>query len=106
MNIGLRQGSSQPTHVYQGDRVGKQEGKCEGILGRMLSADNLTVVAESKWEMQELLGEWKEVFRKHELMSMEKNEVMWVGQQRKEMNIRLEGKEIRQGNRFECLGGQ
>ena len=38
-------------------------------------------------------------------MSMEKTEVMWFGQQRKRMNIRLEGKEIKQGNRFEYLGG-
>ena len=42
------------------------------------------------------IGEWKEAFWKHWLnLSMEKTEVMWVGQQRKEMNIRLEGKEIR-----------
>ena len=37
-------------------------------------------------------------------MSMEKTEVMGVGQQKKEISIRLEGKEIRQGNRFEYLG--
>ena len=36
---------------------------------------------------------------------MEKTEVMWVRQHRKDMNIRLEGKEISQGNRFEYLGG-
>ena len=41
---------------------------------------------------QEVLGEWKEAFAKHGLkISMEKNEVMWVGQQRKYMNIWLEG---------------
>ena len=32
-------------------------------------------------------------------------EVMWVGQERKEINIRLEEKEIKQGNRFNYLGG-
>jgi len=53
--------------------------------------------------MQEVLGEWKEAFHKHGLkISMEKTEVIWVRQQRKEMNIRLEGK-IRQGNMFQCL---
>ena len=36
---------------------------------------------------------------------MEKTDVMWVGQQSEEINIWLKGKEIRQGNRFECLGG-
>ena len=47
--------------------------------------------------MQEVLGEWKEASGKHGLkMSMEKTEVMWVRQQRKEMNVMLQGKEIRQ----------
>ena len=55
--------------------------------------------------MQEILGEWKEAFHKHGLkISLEKTEVIWVRQQRKEMNIRLEGK-IREGNRFEYLMG-
>uniref|UniRef100_UPI00358FDCFE uncharacterized protein n=1 Tax=Myxine glutinosa TaxID=7769 RepID=UPI00358FDCFE len=45
---------------------------------------------KSAWEIQEVLGEWKEAFEKHGLkMSMEKTEVMWVGQQRKYMNIRV-----------------
>ena len=30
VNIGLRQGSFQPTHVYHGDGAGKQEGELEG----------------------------------------------------------------------------
>ena len=76
-----------------------------GSTRRMLYADNLAVVVESGWEMQEVLGEWKEVFEDHGLkMSMENTEVLWDGQSRKEINIRLEGKEIRQGNRFEYLG--
>ena len=55
-----------------------------GSMGRMLCADNQAVVLEGKWEMQEILGEWKEVFQKHGLkMSIEKAEIMWVGQQRK-----------------------
>ena len=41
------------------------------------------------WEVHEVLGEWSEAFGKHgQKMSMEKTEVMWVRQQRKEMNIR------------------
>ena len=68
-------------------------------------AANLAVVVESGREMQEVLGEWMEAFGKHgRKMSMEKTEVMWVRQRRKYMNIRLEGKEIRQGNRVEYLG--
>ena len=36
----------------------------KGILGRMLYADDLAVVAENGWEMQEVLGEWKKPFGK------------------------------------------
>ena len=38
-------------------------------------------------------------------MSLEKTEVMWVGHQRKELNIRLDGKEIKQVDGFVYLGG-
>ena len=48
-------------------------------VGMMLYAHDLAVVVESGWEMQEVLGEWKEEFWKHELkMGMEKTDVMWV----------------------------
>ena len=50
--------------------------------------------------------EWKGVFEKHGLrMSLEKTEVMWVGHQREELNIRLDGTEIKQVDGFEYLGG-
>ena len=53
-----------------------------------------------------MLEEWKGVFEKHGLrMSLEKTEVMWVGHQREELNIRLDGKEIKQVDGFEYLGG-
>ena len=56
----------------------------KGILGRMLYANDLVVVAESKQKIQEALREFKEAFRKYGLkMCMEKMEVIWVGQQKK-----------------------
>ena len=46
------------------------------------------------------------VFEKHGLrMSLEKTEVVWVGHQREELNIRLDGKEIKQVDSFMYLGG-
>ena len=55
-----------------------------GSMGRMFYAYNLAVVVERRWEMQELLGKWKKAFGKHGLnTSMEKTEVIWIGQQRK-----------------------
>ena len=70
------------------------------------NADDLAIIAESKQDLQEVLEEWKGVFEKHRLrMSLEKTEVMWVGQQREELNIRLDGKEIKQVDGFVYLGG-
>ena len=37
-------------------------------------------------------------------MSLEKTEVMWVGHQREELNIRLNGKEIKKVDGFVYLG--
>ena len=46
------------------------------------------------------------MFKKHKLgMSLEKTEVIWVGHQREELNIRLDGKEIKQVGGFVYLGG-
>ena len=48
----------------------------------------------------------QEELEKHGLrMSLEKSEVMWVGDQTKEWIIILEGKKIWQYSRFECVGG-
>ena len=55
-----------------------------GSMGRMLYVDDLVVVVESGWEMQEVLGECKEAFWKHWLnISMENTAVMCIRQQRK-----------------------
>ena len=82
MNIGLRQGSTlSPIMVVE---LVSRKVSLRGSMGRMLYKDNLVVVVESGQEMQEVLGEWKEAFKKHWLtVSMEKTEVMWIRQQRK-----------------------
>ena len=69
-------------------------------------ADNLAIIAESKQELQEVLEEWKGVFKKNGLrMGLEKIEVMWVGHQKEELNTRSDGKEIKQVNGFVYLRG-
>ena len=76
------------------------------VLRKMMYADDLAIIVESKQELQEVLEERKGVFKKHGLrMSLEKTEVMWVGHQREELNIRLGGKEIIQVDVFVYLGG-
>ena len=69
-------------------------------------ADDLAIIAESKQDLQEVLEEWKEVFEKHGLRtSLEKTDVMWVGHKREVLNIRLDGKVIKQVDGFVYLGG-
>ena len=46
------------------------------------------------------------MFKKHGLrMSLEKTELMWIGHQREELNIKLDGKEIKQMVGFVYLEG-
>ena len=67
-----------------------------------LYADDLAIVAEDKKELNESLEEWKEAFKQHGLrVNLEKTE----GAHREELNIKLEGRTIRQNNCFIYLGG-
>ena len=94
VNIGSRQGSALSTLLF----IIVMELICrkintKDILGKMMYAYDLAIIAESKQELQEVLEEWKVVFEKHGLrMSLEKTEVVWVGHQREELNIRLDGR--------------
>ena len=46
------------------------------------------------------------MFKKHGLkMNLDKTKVMWVGKQREELNIRLDGKDIKQVKGCVYLGG-
>ena len=64
------------------------------------------LVAEDKEELNESLEEWKEAFKQHGLrVNLEKMEVLSIGAHREELNIKLEGRTIRQNNSFIYLGG-
>ena len=76
------------------------------VLRKEMYANDLAMTADNKQELQEVLEEWKGVFKKHGLkMSRVKTEVMWVGHQREDLNISLDGKEINQVDGFVYLGG-
>ena len=67
---------------------------------KLLYSADLAIVAEDKEELNESLEEWKEAFKQHGLrVNLEKTEVLSIGAHREELNIKLEGRTIRQ-NKF------
>ena len=97
VNISLSQGSAlSPLLFIMVMELISRNISTKDVLRKMMYADHLVIIAEGKQELQEVLEEWKGVFKKYEMrMSLEKTEVMWVGNQREELNIRLGGKEIK-----------
>ena len=75
-------------------------------LRKIMYADDLVIVAEHWKELQGALEGWNQMFKKHGLkMNIDKTEVMWVGKQREELNIGLEGRYIKQVKNFVYMGG-
>ena len=51
-----------------------------------------------RMELQEILEEWKGLFTRHGLkLNLEKTEVLHIGHQREELDIKLEGERLTQG---------
>ena len=107
VNIGLRQGSAlSPLLFIMVMEIISRKINTKDILRKKTYADDLAITVESKQDLQEVLEELTGVFDKHGLrMSLEKTEVMWIGHQREELNIRLDGKEIKQVDGFVKFGG-
>ena len=73
---------------------------------KLLYADDRAIVAEDKEELNGSLEEWKEAFKQHGLrVNLENTEVLSIGAHREELNIKLEGRTIRQNNSFIYIGG-
>ena len=76
------------------------------ISWKLLYADDLAIVAEDKEELNESLDEWKDAFTQHGLrLNLDKTEVLSIGAHREELNIKLEGRTIRQNNSCIYHGG-
>ena len=107
VNIGLRQGSAlSPVLFILVMELINRKISTTDALKKIMYADDLVIVAEHGEELQGALEEWNEMFKKHGLkINLDKTEVMWVGKHREELNIRLEGKYIKQVNNFLYLGG-
>ena len=73
---------------------------------KILIINTELLVADREADLQERLVDWKEIFGKHGLrVSLEKTEVLWVGHQKKDIEIRLDGKKLNQRESFVYLGG-
>ena len=107
VNIGLRQGSAlSPLLFILVMELISRKISTTDAMKKIMYADDLVIVAEHREELQDALEEWNEIFKKHGLkMNLDKTEVMWVGKHREELNIRLEGKDIKQVKKFVYLGG-
>ena len=102
VNIGLRQVSalSPLLFIIVMDLISRKISTTDA-LRNIMYADDLVIVAEHREELQDALEEWNDMFKKHGLkMNLDKTEVMWVGKQREELNIRLEDKDIKQVKNF------
>ena len=71
------------------------------ILRKGMYANDLAMIADKKQELQELLEEWKGVFKKQgPITSRKKTEEMWVWHQREDLNISLVDKKFNQVDGF------
>ena len=107
MDVGLRQGSAlSPLLFIAVVEVISRKTIMEDILHNLLCADDLAVEADSEADLHEWLVEWKEIFGTHgPRETLEKTEVLWVEQQNKGLEVRLEGKKPKQRGSFVYLGG-
>ena len=107
VDVGLIKGSAlSPLLFIAVAEVISRKTSTRDILRKLLYSDDLASVADSEVDLQERLEDWKEIFCKHgPRVSLEKTEVLWVGQQKKYLDMRLDRKKLNQRGSFVYLGG-
>ena len=106
VNIGLRQGSvlSPLLFIAVLDLISRKM-VMKDAMKKLLYAEDLTLVENGKLELLEKLEEWNGLFTRPGLtINVEKTEVLHIGHQREELDIKLEGKKLTQGDSFVYLG--
>ena len=103
VDVGLRQVSAlSPLLFIAVVGVVSRKASTRDILRKLTYADDMAVVEDSETDLQERFVEWKDIHGRHGLrVSLEKTEVPWVGQQKKD----LDGKKLNQRDSFVYLGG-
>ena len=106
VEVSLRQGNAlSPLLFIVVVEVISMKASTRDILRKLTYADDLAVVADSEADIEERLVDWKEIFGKHgQRVSLEKTEVLWVGQQNKDLDIRLDGKKLNLRDSFVYMG--
>ena len=107
VNIGLRQGSAlSPLLFILVMELISWKISTTYSLRKIMYADDVVIVAEHWDKLQGALDGWNDMFKKHGLkMNLDKTEMMWVGKQSEELNIRLKEKYIKQVKNCVYLGG-
>ena len=80
VNIGLRQGNDPLLFIMVVALISRKfSNSKKDVLRKGMYANDLAMIADKKQELQEVLEEWKGVFKKEgPIMSQEKTEEMWV----------------------------
>ena len=78
VNIGKRRGNVPLLFIMLVALISKKI-SMKDVLRKGMYANDLAMIADTNQELQEVLEEWKGVFKKHgRIMSREKTEEMWV----------------------------
>ena len=88
MNVGQRQVSVlSPLLFIAVVEVISRKTSMREILRKLIYADDMAVVADTETDLQEWSMKWKEIFGSYgQRISLEKMEVLWVGQQNKDLD--------------------
>ena len=97
VNIGLRQGSVlSPLLFTVVLALITRKTVMKDSMKKLLYAEHMALVANGK--QQETLEEWNSLFTRYGLkMCQEKTEVLHIGHQREQLDIKLEGKKLTRG---------
>ena len=105
VDVGIRQGCAlSPLLFIAVLEVISRKTRTRDILRKVIY--EVAVVADSERDLQEQFVEWKEICGRHGLIvCLEKTQVLWDGQHKTYIHMRLDGKKLNQRDSFVYFGG-